>query len=78
MPDLGSRDLEMDLGERSWVVLFRSVVSGGFQGRAGGEELSVAWRGEFGRELPKKREDLGAEVRITGASKGDRLRGSGN
>ena len=39
--------------------------------------MSVAWRGEFGRELPKRKEDLGAEVRITGASKGDRLRGSG-
>jgi len=45
---------------------------------------TARWRG-IGRgvarrvwtRVAEKKEDLGAEVRITGASKGDRLRGSG-
>ena len=51
--DLGSVDLEMDLGEK--FELFRSVVSGGWMTRTG------RWRGiergeaSFGRELPKRK-----------------------
>jgi hypothetical protein len=69
--DLGSRDLEMDLGEK--FVRFRSVVSGG----RGGMTRTGRWRGiERGvarrvwTRVAEKKEDLGAEVRITGVSKG--------
>jgi len=44
-------------------------------GRWRGIERGVARR--VWTRVAEKKEDLGAEVRITGASKGDRLRGSG-
>jgi hypothetical protein len=53
--DLGSVDLEMDLGEKFCVVSISRfwgcmTMTGRWRG-----ELSVAWRGEFGRELPKRK-----------------------
>ena len=55
--DLGSVDLEMDLGEKLDLVSI-SRFWGGWMTRTGRWreiERGVAWRGEFGRELPKRK-----------------------